>query len=173
MLATWKVRFELRDSLQIRESSELNKMRRMLRDHRKKESKKSIMDIFSKFLNSKDSDQEEEENTSASPTIWKKRNHLMNYSQQVLTTLIKNEEGRAKAAESIMLNIMLEEARRFEEFIACLFLIFYMANGENGTTRNDCVEICLSLLEEIFGMTESSISLRIANLKAKMAERHE
>lgn len=85
--------------------------------------------MFSKFLSSKDSDHEEEETVSPNSSIVKKKNHLLNYSNQILSILMKNQEGRARAAESILLSIRCEEARRFEEFVACLFLIFYLTNG--------------------------------------------
>ena len=102
--------------------------------------------MFSKFLNSKDSENEEEESHSPPTNSYKKKTHLLHYSSEILQILMKNQEGRARAAESILLNIRFESARIFEEFISCLFLIFYLTNGESGSTRNDCVEICSSLL---------------------------
>ena len=86
------------------------------------------MDMFSKFLSSKDSDNEEEEKSTQSPGH-KKRTHLLNFSNQILAVLMKTEDGRARAAESIFMNIKHEESKRFEEFIACLYLIFYLTNG--------------------------------------------
>lgn len=61
--------------------------------------------MFSKFLGSKDSDHEEDESISPNPIITKKKNHLLNYSNQILSILMKNQEGRARAAESILISI--------------------------------------------------------------------
>lgn len=80
----------------------------MLREFKKKEAKKSIMDMFSKFLSAKDSDHEEEETPSPHFSLLKKKNHLINFSNQILSILMKNQEGRARAAESILLSIRCE-----------------------------------------------------------------
>lgn len=55
LLKTWKIGFELKDNLIIRQNAQLKSIKKCLKEHKKKESKKSIMDMFSKFLSAKDS----------------------------------------------------------------------------------------------------------------------
>lgn len=56
LVRAWRVGYEGRDWLAVRQGVELRGVRRCVREWRRKESRKSIMEMFSKFLSSKDSE---------------------------------------------------------------------------------------------------------------------
>ena len=62
--------------------------------------------MFSKFLATKDSDDVEEENQPASPTIiLKKKINFMNCSLSSLNILMKSDDSKTRAAESILMSL--------------------------------------------------------------------
>ena len=71
------MRSEIKDDLYLREKAEIKRVRKMIREYQKRQSKKSIMDMFSSFLSSKEEDSEPDvvEEFSMAQTSIKKMNH--------------------------------------------------------------------------------------------------
>ena len=79
LVYTWNVRIELQDNLYLRELAEMRRIRQCVRYITKRESKKSIMDMFSNFLSFKESDDELE----TSPSEFSRKNNFKSLSNNI------------------------------------------------------------------------------------------
>lgn len=43
---------------------------------------------------------------------------------------MRSQDSRARGAETVLLGLRCEEARRFEEFVGLLWIIFYLVGGD-------------------------------------------
>lgn len=76
---TWGVRMELQDNLYLRELAELKRVKQCIRYIAKRESKKSLMDMFTNFLSFKESDEEGE----APPNEFSRKNTFKSLSNSL------------------------------------------------------------------------------------------
>jgi hypothetical protein len=73
------MRIELQDNLHLREQAEMRRIRQCIKSVSKRESKKSIMDMFSNFLSFKESDEELE----VPPNDFNRRNNFKSLSNNI------------------------------------------------------------------------------------------
>ena len=129
------MRSEIKDDLYLREKAEIKRVKKMVREYQKRQSKKSIMDMFSSFLSSKEEDSEPDvvEEFSMAQTSIKKMNHKV-LTEKVMEVLIKTGSGqgstkinhRVKAIDFFIGYLRNDEQKIFEEFLSLLYMIFHL-----------------------------------------------
>lgn len=85
----------------LRQKAEIKRIRKMTKEYQKRQTKKSIMDMFSSFLSSKEEDSEPElveEFSVAQQTSIKKMNYKV-LSEKVLEVLVR-EKGNGGSGQS-------------------------------------------------------------------------
>ena len=158
MVLTWDIRLELQDNMHLRQTAEVKRVKQCISNVQKRDSKKSIMDMFSNFLSFKESDDEQE----PLPNDYNRRTNFKSISNNVFDLLKYRDSNRQLAVDFLINYIHMEEAKVYEEFLSCLFLAFnllYMIE--------DCDVAAEDLFYESLGVKESSITKRLSNLGKK------